>query len=53
MFLTPPLSGPNNSLTIKIQQQIARFWTCYKLTLLVEGGLKNLIFSIGFKMLKI
>ena len=28
-----PLSGPNKSLTIKIQQQIARFLTCFGLKL--------------------
>ena len=48
-----PLSGPNKSLTIKIQRQIARFLTCFVLKLQVKGGLNNLIFSIGFQMLKI
>ena len=48
-----PLSGPNKSLTIKIQQQIARYLTCFGLKLQVKGGLNNLIFSIGFQILKI
>ena len=48
-----PLSGQNKSLTIKIQKQIARFLSCFGLKLLVKGGLNNLIFSIGFQMLKI
>ena len=48
-----PLSGPNKSFTIKIQQQIARFLTCFGLKLQVKGGLSKLSFSIGFPMLKI
>ena len=48
-----PLSGPNKSLTIKIQLQIARYLTCFGLKLQVKGGLNNLIFSIGFQILKI
>ena len=31
-----PVSGPNKSLTIKIQQQIARFLTCFELKLQVK-----------------
>ena len=47
------LSRPNKSLTIKIRRQIARFLTFFGLKLQVRGGLNNLIFSIGFQMLKI
>ena len=46
------LSGPNKSLTIKIQQQIARFFMCFELKSQVKRELNNLIFSIGFQMLK-
>ena len=47
------LSGPNKSLTIKIQQQIVRFLPRFGLKLQVKGRLKNLIFSIGFQLSKI
>ena len=45
MHPTPPLSGPNKSLTIKIQQQIAGLSKCFGLTLQEKEGLNNLIFS--------
>ena len=48
-LLTP--IGPNKSFTIKNQQQIARFLTCFGLKLLVKGGLNNLIFRLAFKSL--
>ena len=48
-----PLSRPNKSLTIKIQQQIAKILTCFGLKLQVKEGLNNLIFSGGVQMLKI
>ena len=48
-----PLSGSNTLLTIKIQSQIARFLTYFGVKLQVKGELNNLIFSIGFQMLKI
>ena len=41
------------SPTIKILHQTARFYTCFELKLQVKGGLNNLVFSIGFEMLKI
>ena len=53
MFLTYPYMGQINHLQIKIQQKIARFLTCLGLISQVKGGLNNLIFSIGFQMLKI
>ena len=40
-----PLSGPNKSLTIKIQRQIARFLGSFELKLQVKGRLINLFFS--------
>ena len=46
------MSRPNKSLTIKIPQQIAKFLMCFGFKLQVKGGLNNLIFSIGFQMLK-
>ena len=48
-----PLSGPNKSFTIKIQQPIARFLTCFGLKLQEKKGLNNLIFFIGFQMSQI
>ena len=48
-----PLSGPNTSLTIKIQKKIARVLTCFGFKLHAKEGLNNLIFSIGFQLLKI
>ena len=49
-----PLSGPHKLLTIKIQQQIERFLTCFRLKLQEKKKeLNNLIFSIGFQMLQI
>ena len=42
----------NKSLTIKIQQQIAKFLTCFALKMQLKVGLNNLMFSIGFQMFK-
>ena len=56
-----PLSGRNKSLTIKIQQLVARFLTCFGLKLQVKrrieqfnffdwfSNLKNLVISNGSK----
>ena len=39
-----PLYGPNRSLTIKIQQQIGRFLTCFGLKLQEKRRIKQLNF---------
>ena len=52
MFLISRNLGQINHIQL-IQQQIATCLKCFGLKLEVKGGLKNLIFSIGFHMLKI
>ena len=49
-FTLLPLYGTNKSPTIKIQQQIARFLTCFGLKWQVKGGLNNSILLIGFQI---
>ena len=50
MNLISPYLG---QITYKIEHQNAKFWTCFEPKLQEKGGSNNLIFSIGFQMLKI
>ena len=50
MYFTSPYLG---EITNKIEPQNARFETCFGLKLQAKEGLNNLIFSIGFQILKI
>ena len=50
MHFTFPYLG---QITYKILPQNARFETCFELKLPAKEGLNDLIFSIGYQMLKI